>query len=75
MAELPIAPVKRLAKSKDRDIRIGDTAAAVLIEKTEKFIELVSTEASSLARYAGRKTINETDIRTAVSKLGLNLSQ
>ena len=75
MAELPIAPVKRLAKSKDRDIRIGDTATAVLIEKTEKFIELVSIEASSLARYAGRKTINETDIRTAVSKLGLNLSQ
>ena len=75
MAELPIAPIKRIAKSKDRDIRIGDVAAAVLIEKTEKFIELVSTEACSLAKYAGRKTINETDIRTAVSKLGLNLSQ
>ena len=75
MAELPIAPVKRIAKSKDRDIRIGDKAAEVLVEKTEKFVEMVAAEASSLAKYAGRKTISETDVRTAVGKLGLNLSQ
>lgn len=75
MAELPIAPIKRLVKSKDRNIRIGDAAASVLIERTEKFVEVVSIEAWSLAKYAGRKTINETDIKTALTKLGLNLSQ
>lgn len=70
MAELPIAPVKRLAKAKDRDIRIGEDATALLIKNTEKFIAAVSAEAGDYAKYAGRKTIQPEDIETAIKKLG-----
>lgn len=74
MAELPIAPVKRLAKSKDRDIRIGEDATALLIKNVEKIITKIAEESGELAKYAGRKTIQPADIEMAMKKLSLNFS-
>jgi len=73
MANLPIAPVKKLAKNVDREARIGDDAVALLIQMAEKTITDVAKEAYSLASYTGRKTIQSQDVRTACQKLGIKI--
>lgn len=70
MAELPVAPIKRIAKSKDRDIRVGDDAVALIISAAELFIASVAKESGDLAKHAKRKTIQVVDVRTACKKLG-----
>lgn len=73
MADLPIAPMRRLAKSKDKDMRIGDEAIDKLIKVSESFIRTIAAEATDLAKYTGRKTINVQDIETVVAKLNIKL--
>ena len=67
---LPIATVKRMAKSKDREIRVGEDSVATIISAAELFIARVSQEAGELAKHAGRKTIQVSDVKIACKKLG-----
>ncbi|MBQ6219319.1 MAG: NFYB/HAP3 family transcription factor subunit [Methanosphaera sp.] len=66
MAELPIAPVKRLIKNAGA-ARISDDAAAALAEAMEEYAEEVSLQAVKLAKHAGRKTVTADDIKLVIA--------
>ncbi len=64
MAELPIAPIKRLLKNAGAS-RISDDAAVKLAEVLEEIGEDVARNATKLAKHAGRKTVKAEDIDLA----------
>ena len=65
MAEIPIAPVKRLIKNAGA-ARISDDAAMALAEAIEEYAEDVSLQAVKLAKHAGRKTVTADDIKLVI---------
>ena len=65
MAELPIAPVKRLIKNAGA-ARISDDAAMALAEAMEEYAEDVSLQAVKVAKHAGRKTVTADYIKLVI---------
>jgi histone H3/H4 len=65
MAELPLAPISRLVRNAGAE-RVSEEASQALAELLEEYGEKVAKKAVSLAKHAGRKTVNAADIREAV---------
>jgi histone H3/H4 len=65
MAELPLAPISRLVRNAGAE-RVSEEASQALAELLEEYGEKVAKKAVSLAKHAGRKTVNAADIRAAV---------
>lgn len=65
MAEIPIAPIKRIMKESGAE-RVSEDAAVELAKAMEEYAEAVSEQANKLAKHAGRKTITADDVKLAL---------
>jgi len=69
MTELPIAPIGRIIKNAGGQ-RVSEGAEEALDKVLEEWAEDVSRQAVKLAKHAGRKTVNASDIELAVKEMG-----
>ncbi len=68
MGEIPIAPIGRIIKNAGGQ-RVSEDAEIALDKVLEEWAEDVSRQAVKLAKHAGRKTVNASDIELAVKEL------
>ena len=69
MGELPNAVVKRLLTKHGDGLRVSGTALDRAVAAAEDYISRLAQEASATALAAKRKTVMDSDIETARSKL------
>lgn len=68
MADLPIAPVKRIIKSTG-NVRVSDDAASLLASHLKEQGSIVAENATAMAKHAGRKTVTASDVKLAIKTL------
>jgi len=66
MAELTIAPITRMIRNAGAE-RVSEDASRALVVVLEEYGEKVAAKSVSLAKHAGRKTVNAEDIQLAVA--------
>lgn len=64
MAELPLAPIKRVIKNAGAE-RVSDGAVEAMRDVLEEQAEELAKEAKQYAEHAGRKTVKKEDVRAA----------
>ena len=64
MAELPLAPVKRIIKQAGAS-RVSEDAVEELRDELEAHAEDRAREAKQYAEHAGRKTVQAADVKTS----------
>lgn len=69
MAELPIAPFKRMVKKIDPDMKISDDAKKEIRNMAEKYAVEVLRGAVDIAAAARRKTVMREDLGVAKKQL------
>ena len=69
MGELPNAVVKRLLTKHGDGLRVSGSALDRAVAAAEDYISRLAAEASASASAAKRKTVMDSDIGTARSKL------
>lgn len=62
MAELPLAPVKRIMKNKGAK-RVSKDAVVEMRDKLEEKAEELSEEAKQYSEHANRVTVKKDDVR------------
>jgi len=64
MAELPLAPVKRIIKQSGAS-RVSAEAVQELRDELEEYAEDRAREAKEYAQHADRKTVQESDVKAS----------
>lgn len=64
MAELPLAPVKRIIKQAGAH-RVSEDAVGELRDELERYATDRAREAKQYAEHAGRKTVQAEDVRAS----------
>lgn len=68
MAELPLASVERIIRKEGGASRVSKAAVEEFAVILEDVIADLSAEAATLAKHAGRKTVQQKDVRLARRK-------
>jgi len=69
MAEIPIAPFKRMLRKIEPNMKISDRAKRDMRNMTERFAMEVLRGAIEIAKISKRRTVMRGDIRTAKRQL------
>ena len=69
MADLPNAVVKRLLTKHGGGMRVSGSALSLAVSAAEDYIARLAREAQASAEANKRKTVMDSDIQTARSKL------
>lgn len=64
MAELPLAPLKRVMKQAGAE-RVGEDGVEAMRDVIEEEIEELTENAVTFANHAGRKTVKKEDVLAA----------
>ena len=64
MAELPVAPMKRIIKNAG-GFRVSEDAAEALREVLEEIAADLAARSVQLAKHAGRRTVTKEDVKLA----------
>ncbi len=66
--EIPLAPIDRILHQEGAE-RVSEEATILLRDFLEKIAREIAREAVDASRHAERKTVNEEDVKFAISRL------